>query len=225
MQDFSHQPYKWHSFTDEHPFIIEKRFKQNVSFLNHQLFFWIHCLRYNLIFFLLINLVQKWQGKESTRKVNSSSFSDRISTDEGRRKTCLSILSVLIWLWIFFHFFFEKHTNRVYQAISTYPNLQNLHNNQSWDHLLSSNLAMKKRDGNLGEVVATSRDDFPIFFRKFWVFMNFPSNIDLKLSWAKVEMRIKLKGKGLYTPYWSYRIHCLGSKAKQKTPSILQGAL
>ena len=81
-----------------------------------------------------------------------------------------------------FFIFSLKDTQTEYQAISAYPNLRNLHNNQSWDHLLSSNLAMKKRDCNLGEVVAISRDDFPIFFRKFWVFMNFPSNIDLKLS-------------------------------------------
>lgn len=153
--------------------LLLKHLKEIVFWMTSCSFEFI-ALDINCLFFSLTIWLRNGRGEEITRKVNSSSFSDRISTDEGRRKTCLSILSVLnLTLDIFSFFLWETHK----QSLPSYLNLSQF-TKPPKQPKLGSSFKLQSRDEKERWSSWWSSRNFERWFSQsfseiFWVFYEF----------------------------------------------------
>ena len=149
--------------------MIEKRFKKTCFFLNPPVvllnslpWIWIYFLGYTIC----LRNGRLW--RDHTKGLKSSSFSDT-NLPKTERWVAFQVLIILKCLFVLsgLHLtsdippFFEKHTRTQYKKLSqlipiykTSKQIQRL-----WSSFQAPIWRTKKRDGNLGEVVATSTAD------------------------------------------------------------------
>lgn len=133
------------------------------------------------------------RSQERLRALASVTESPQMK-DEGRRKRCLSIRSVLIWLWIFF--LWETHK----QSLPRYLNLSQSTKPPKQPKLgiiLQAPIWQWKKGWSSWCIpFDVERWLSNLFQKSFGYFLNFPSNIDLRTYLRqRLKWESSLKGR------------------------------